>query len=489
MGRLHGTVRPAGRAVAPTALSPAAARAVEPVARGYHGRDYWRRRLLAAGDVVAIVAAFAATVLLVPGPLGLSDLPAALLLLPVWLVLFTLYGLYSRELKRISHSTIDDVPWLFHGVLVGALLSWPFFALVADEPSVAEMGVFGGLVFLTVLCARTFVRRAAREWLRAERVLLVGDEAINPALIRKLGAHPEYGLDLVGVLAAGNADAGELRVLGHIGQLHEIAGRERIERIVVANSGMSTHDQVELLRECRELGLKISLLPQMFDAMGPSVVIDDVEGITVLGLNPPVLSRSSRATKRAMDLVGAAAMLIALAPAMIAIALAVRLTSAGPVFFRQRRIGRGGEPFRVIKFRTMYRDAEDRVEELRAHSKDPNWLHLEHDPRITPVGRFLRMTSLDELPQLFNVLRGQMSLVGPRPLIEEEDRLVDGWGRSRLALTPGLTGFWQVLGRTSIPFDEMVKLDYLYVVNWSVWNDVRLILRTLPAVIAQRGAN
>ena len=159
------------------------------------------------------------------------------------------------------------------------------------------------------------------------------------------------------------------------------------------------------------------------------------------------------------------------------------------MFFKQKRIGRGGRSFTVRKFRTMVTDAEAQREALLAQSKDPNWLHLDHDPRITRVGRFLRHSSLDELPQLFNVLLGQMSLVGPRPLVESEDLRIEGWGRSRLDLTPGITGAWQVLGRTNIPFEEMVKLDYLYVTNWSLWTDVRLILRTLPVVLDRRGVN
>ena len=159
------------------------------------------------------------------------------------------------------------------------------------------------------------------------------------------------------------------------------------------------------------------------------------------------------------------------------------------MLFRQERIGAGRAPFRLVKFRTMAEDAEQRREELLAQSKDPGWLLLDHDPRITRVGRFLRHSSLDELPQLWNVLKGEMSLVGPRPLIESEDRQLEGWGRSRLDLTPGMTGLWQVLGRTSIPFEEMVKLDYLYVTNWSLWTDLRLILRTLPAVLLKRGVN
>jgi lipopolysaccharide/colanic/teichoic acid biosynthesis glycosyltransferase len=159
------------------------------------------------------------------------------------------------------------------------------------------------------------------------------------------------------------------------------------------------------------------------------------------------------------------------------------------VLFKQERIGRGGRRFRVWKFRTMCADAEAQTEQLKALSKDPHWLHLDADPRITRIGRLLRLASLDELPQLVNVVRGDMSLVGPRPLIESEDRRINGWARSRLQLTPGITGSWQVLGRTNIPFDEMVKLDYLYVMNWSMWNDVRLMLKTLPVVLTRRGAN
>ena len=137
----------------------------------------------------------------------------------------------------------------------------------------------------------------------------------------------------------------------------------------------------------------------------------------------------------------------------------------------------------------MAADAEERREALLAHSKDPDWLLLDHDPRVTRVGRVLRLSSLDELPQLWNVLKGEMSLVGPRPIIASEDRQLEGWRRSRIDLTPGVTGLWQVLGRTSIPFEEMVKLDYLYVTNWSLWTDIRLIMRTLPAVLLRRGAN
>ncbi len=190
-----------------------------------------------------------------------------------------------------------------------------------------------------------------------------------------------------------------------------------------------------------------------------------------------------------MDIAGASALLLVTAPLWIAAAIAIKLESRGPVLFRQSRIGRGGRPFHVVKFRTMVADAEARRSELLEHSRQSEWLDLEHDPRITRVGRFLRMTSMDELPQLSNVLRGDMSLVGPRPLIAEEDKNVNGWARGRLDLTPGITGVWQVMGRTQIPFEQMIMLDYLYVANWSVWTDIKLMLQTVPVVLMRRGAN
>jgi exopolysaccharide biosynthesis polyprenyl glycosylphosphotransferase len=462
-----------------------------PVVHRYPHRDYWRRRLLAAADVLGLVAAFSAAVVVVPRGLGSEDILWLLASLPVWVVLFLAYGLYDRELKRISHASVDDIPWLFHAMLLGAVASWAYFRVVPGHTArFSELALFLVTSMVLILGLRTVTRRVGQSLLAPERVLLIGDERIRSALVGKLRAHPEYGVDVVGILAVDRFMPPEgLPVLGGFDDLPRVAHEQQIDRVVVSSAGTDANDQVELMRRCRELRLKISLLPQVFDAMGPTVEIDDVEGVTVLGLNPPVLGRSSRIMKRSMDLLGAGFLLILVSPLMLLIAIAIKVTSRGPVFFKQSRVGRKDRRFKVIKFRTMYADAEQRLEELRHLSKDPNWLHLEHDPRITGVGRLLRMTSLDELPQLWNVVRGQMSLVGPRPLIESEDKLVDGWGRSRLTLTPGITGSWQVLGRTSIPFEEMVKLDYLYVANWTVWGDIRLILRTLPAILTQRGAN
>jgi lipopolysaccharide/colanic/teichoic acid biosynthesis glycosyltransferase len=221
----------------------------------------------------------------------------------------------------------------------------------------------------------------------------------------------------------------------------------------------------------------------MLEVVGSAVEFEDVDGMTVMGVRPFGLSRSSRLLKRLFDLVSTAVGLVFVGPIIAAIALAIRLDSKGPVFFRQVRVGRDGRTFRIFKFRSMVVNADAQKESLRALNEGGDGLFkVTCDPRVTRVGHFLRRTSLDELPQLFNVLRGEMSLVGPRPLVVDEDALVLGLDRSRLHLTPGMTGPWQVLG-SRMPMQEMVGLDYLYVANWSLWMDIKLLLHTVRHVL------
>jgi lipopolysaccharide/colanic/teichoic acid biosynthesis glycosyltransferase len=220
--------------------------------------------------------------------------------------------------------------------------------------------------------------------------------------------------------------------------------------------------------------------------LGPNVGIHTAEGLPLIGLPALRLSPSARLGKRVGDVTFSLLGLVTLAPLFAFIAVAIKLDSPGPVFFRQVRRGLGGSEFRIYKFRTMVRDAEERkasLQPLNRHNGangDRTMFKIPDDPRMTRVGRLLRRSSLDELPQLLNVLLGQMSLVGPRPLILDEDQHVVDWERRRLSLKPGITGLWQVLGRDDIPFGEMVKLDYLYVTTWSLMNDLKLVLRTLP---------
>jgi exopolysaccharide biosynthesis polyprenyl glycosylphosphotransferase len=270
--------------------------------------------------------------------------------------------------------------------------------------------------------------------------------------------------------------------------LATLVERDDIHRVVIAPGATDQADVLDLIRAAKALGLKVSLLPRMFEVVGSSVVFDDVEGLTLLGVRRFGLTRSSWLCKRAFDLAGTVAGLVVLSPFLALVALAIRLDSRGPVFFRQQRVGRGGRVFEMVKFRTMVADADRRKAELRARNEAEGLFKIADDPRITPVGRILRRTSLDELPQLWNVLRGEMSLVGPRPALPSE---VEAWGpevHQRLEVKPGITGMWQVSGRSSASFEDYTRLDRYYVDNWSLWTDLAILAKTVPTVLLHRGA-
>jgi exopolysaccharide biosynthesis polyprenyl glycosylphosphotransferase len=483
---------PSGPPVQIATAAPEAA----PLVRSRRGqRDSAVRRLLALSDAVSVLTAVLIALVVSGQALGpqhrlLWSLPAV----PLMVLLFKLYGLYDRDAKRISHSTTDDLPALFHATVIGSLLLWLYSRYSPmGRLDFLEMLLVGGGLLVLVLVGRSITRHLGTRLIGAERALLVGRSKMGHTLAAKLAAHPEHRLEVVGLLApSGVAEPDEregLPRLGDLEQFDEVVARHKVSRVIFSFRDVDEYELEALLRRCRVLALKVSTLPGLSDVLGPAVEVDDIEGITVLGVNPPWLPRSSRALKRAMDIAIAGPLLVMLSPLLLLIAVAITVESHGPVLFTQRRVGKGGKRFTLLKFRTMVSDAEQRRDELLAQSTDPHWLKLDHDPRITRLGRHLRRFSLDELPQLWNVLRGEMSIVGPRPLIEADDERVAPWARGRLDLTPGLTGYWQVLGRTRIPFEEMVKLDYLYVMNWSLWEDMRLMLKTLPAVLGGRGAN
>ena len=452
-------------------------------------RDYVLRRLLASADALAI--ALALVVALVVVRRGLVELAWGLLLLPAWILLFKLYGLYDRDGKRVSHSTVDELPWLFHALLTGGLLCW---LLTKAAPALAVTGAEAAAFFATVsaalLVARGTVRALAHRLAPAERVLLIGGGPLAQLLVSKIVAHPEYGLEPIGDGdPSGTGASVDLEQVGSPAEFERFCRRAGVDRVVVVSTTGDEAALADVVRVATSLDLKISILPQLSDVLGPSVAVDHIEGVTMLGMSPAALSPSSRLVKRLLDVSLASVVLVVSLPVLVLTAVAVKLSSPGPVLYRQERVGYRGRRFRICKFRTMVANADEKVDDLRKLSAHPAWLLLEDDPRITRVGRFLRHNSLDELPQLWNVFRGEMSLVGPRPMTPDVDEHIYGWGRRRLDLTPGITGVWQVLGRTNIAFEEMVKLDYLYVTNWSLWQDIGLLIHTLPAVVRGRGVN
>jgi exopolysaccharide biosynthesis polyprenyl glycosylphosphotransferase len=477
-------------------------RDVEQRENSIHRRGWLVRRMLLAADVVGLIAAFLVAELLFGPPPSSGDHVAPLgevllfvATLPAWVVVAKIYRLYDRDEERADHTTADDLYSVFHLVTVGCWLLFSFGWLTQlVNPTFAKIFTFWALAVPLVILSRGSVRALCRRRESyIQNTIIVGAGDVGQVIARKLLQHPEYGINLVGFVDSAprerRDDLDHLTLLGGLDDVPRIIDAFDVERVIVAFSSDSNEQTVELLRSLKDRWIQIDIVPRLYELVGPGVGIHTVEGLPLVSLRPFRLSRSSRFLKRAMDVALSSLGLVLLLPVFAVIALLIKLASPGPVFFRQVRMGTGDRTFRLLKFRTMFVDADARKAEyahLNQHARpggDNRMFKIVDDPRVTRVGRLLRQYSLDELPQLVNVLKGDMSLVGPRPLILDEDQHVEEWARRRLHLKPGITGLWQVLGRSAIPFEEMVRLDYLYVTGWSVRNDFLLLLRTIPAVI------
>lgn len=452
-------------------------------------------RMLAAGDVLAALAA-AAIALLVLGML--STVPASLVYILVaglaWPLIAFSIGLYRSDQLNAWASAISEIPRAFVAVM---LITWPLFGIA----SLLALGNEVALTFLTVVAtaafsgvSRTIVRAGLhREPELRQRTLILGSGVVAGQVVKKLRDNRQFGLIPVGMVDDEVHDVGtpDLPWLGRFRDLDAIIGAQQIDRAIIAFSRASHEQLLESIRACRDAGVAIDVVPRLFEFLDGVQALDQVGGLPVLSIGTASLTSISMAAKRALDFFGSLTAIVLLSPLMIAIAIAIKLESRGPVFFRQPRAGRRRSTFRLIKFRSMYIDADQRKAEVEPlnEATDGVMFKIREDPRVTRVGRFIRRYSLDELPQLFNVLKGEMSLVGPRPLIfPETDALDEHWHLRRLELRPGLTGPWQIYGRSQNPFQEMVRFDYQYVAGWSLARDIEILLATLPAVMSGRGA-
>ncbi|MHB8059242.1 MAG: sugar transferase [Gaiellaceae bacterium] len=463
-----------------------------------HRRGWIVRRVLVLADVVGLLGAFLLSEFAVSSSGGLNALGwkeewlLFLLVLPLWVMVGYLYGLYSHDDERTDHTTVDDFGGVFHLVTIGTCVT--FFAGSLSgmiDPSRNKMAVFWLAAVAFVSLTRSIGRAACRSSASYLQNTLVIGNGVTDLIASKVQRHPEYGLKLVGVVderprAEGAADIPFFSTLAAVPLLVRTLA---VERVIIALPSSERERVLHLIRELRELNTQIDVVPYYYEALSSSMDIHSIEGLPLLGLRPAHLEKSSIVLKRAMDITLSGLGIIAIAPLFCLIAVAIKLDSRGPVLFRQLRMGHKGETFKIFKFRSMQLGADARREELRHLSKyasddgDPYLLKIADDPRVTRVGGFLRRHSLDELPQLLNVFAGKMSMVGPRPLPLDEDSFVTEWARHRLDLKPGITGPWQVLGRHEIPFDEMVELDYRYVTSWSLVNDLKLTLKTIPVLM------
>lgn len=483
-------------AVASPVAEPPVARLDEPVQAVPDRRGFRLRRCLAASDLTMVAVAFALSAAVealtrfdtaqdhfsVMAPVALA----------LWLAIGALTGMFHVDERRIDLSTSEEI-----GRMIQAVALWVWVVFLIDT-----LGSQGPLFVtpaaaLWVLCVPLFLlgrwstRRlvAGRRWF-SQRAIVVGGERDARRVCDLLRRHPEFAIEIVDSVDIRpfmpQLDYGSTMATS---KLLERVGELAPDRIIFASSYEGLDEDTGALRFLVSRGYRVDLVPADSDVFRSDAELHHVEGLPFLTLPMRYQDRSSKALKRSLDIAVSTATLILGLPLLAAIALRIKLDSRGPVLFRQQRVGRHGEFFELLKFRTMVDGADEQKATVDAlNDREDGMFKIDGDPRITAFGAKLRNLSLDELPQLVNVLRGDMSLVGPRPLIAAESDLVSEDYRMRSEVLPGITGPWQVLGRSDIPFSEMLKLDYTYVVNWSMGEDLKLLVRTAGAISHGRGA-
>jgi exopolysaccharide biosynthesis polyprenyl glycosylphosphotransferase len=465
-----------------------------------------RRRLLIA-DAVGLALAFLVAQLLFGHTDEASRLTSTeqyllfVATIPGWVVLAKLYRLYDHDDERTDHSTLDDLVGVFHLATVGAWLG----AVVTWASGAAGLGMTKIVTFWALAIALiTMGRAVARSLSRSnpayvQNAVIVGAGDVGQLMARKLLQHREYGVRVLGFVDAEprelRKDLGDVAMLGAPGELEAIVREHDVERVVVAFSHDSHEETLDVIRRLKKLDVQIDIVPRLFEVIGPHVSVHTVEGVALVALPTAKRFPGSRAIKRTMDVVGASVLLVLTAPLFAYFAWRIRRDSPGPAIFRQTRLGQYGRPFTVFKFRTMRLDTDQSVhKDFVKHSMSSkampheNGLYkLDRTDAVTPFGRFLRKTSLDELPNLVNVLRGEMSLVGPRPCLEYETEYFLPHHFERFDVPQGITGLWQVAARAHATFGEALDLDVLYARSWSILLDLRLLLRTPLHVLRREG--
>ena len=508
-----GSIRVRNRTVAPATgwLKRGAARPRARAAVHRPGEEAWRRRNGAVASrgssgylrlhrdtlskwmlVPADVASTALAVALGVAVIG-SDRLSLAVLIPIPLVVLAskIMGLYDRDQHLLRKTTLDEAPALFQLATLYTLVLWLTQPLLV-EGNLGRSQLVGlwALLVVLLLIGRSVARHLARNLSGPERCVVIGDAESAERVRKKFMSIRSLSATIVGRMPleteASNGDG--LAVLGDLTDFGQAVAEHEIDRAIVAPGVSNSEEILGAIKLVKSRSVNVSVLPRLFEVVGSSVEFDDIEGVLLLGIRREGLSASSRLLKRSVDVAGSSLGLVVLAPLLAGVSVAVKLASPGRALFVQKRIGRNGREFEMLKFRTMVDGAEEQKTELLEMNEADGFFKITHDPRVTRLGRFLRRTCLDELPQLVNVLRGDMSLVGPRPLVPDEAHRIDEAHQRCLHVRPGMTGLWQIFGSWRIPPDEMVKIDYLYGANWSLWLDFKVLLRTVPYALRRRGS-
>jgi exopolysaccharide biosynthesis polyprenyl glycosylphosphotransferase len=405
----------------------------------------------------------------------------------IMVLVFWTNGLYRRREAR------PGLGWIIASLIVVALITLAFglgtgyhFTTYALTPTALVLtALFIGLFRAAYDVVTRDVFRVAG--LR-RRAVLVGEGERLAELRRSLGSSRSgIPYEFVGAISPRPTEDG-LKVLGSLDAVPAVLAEQDVDELILTDTAFSQRELIELVEEAHRRAVRVKIAPTTTELLLERAEFVPGEA-PLFELRPPALAGTDWAVKRGFDIAVATLVIVLGLPIWLTIAALIKLTSSGPVFYRDRRIGLGEREFGMMKFRTMYADAAARQEALEAENEASGPLFkIKNDPRVTPIGRFLRRYSVDEMPQVLNVLWGDMSLVGPRPLPIRDYEQLEPWHRKRYAVLPGMTGLWQVSGRIDLSFDDLVRLDFYYLENWSIWMDITILAKTIPAVLARRGA-
>jgi exopolysaccharide biosynthesis polyprenyl glycosylphosphotransferase len=406
----------------------------------------------------------------------------------VTVLMFARVDLYADRPRRPGMSGIATA--LFQATIIALV-----FALANGEHFSSYFLFYGSLFFGTMyIGGLRHLHTKVTGWLLEQagyrrRALLVGTGKHIEAVAHALAGRSRTQVEVVGYISLTPRPSNGLRSLGQLEDLPQVLGRERVQEVIIADPDFPQEEAVELVDLCHRRGVRVHVAPSTMDILTQRAEFVPGETVPLFTLRPPVFEGIDFALKRTFDLVLSIIGLVLLSPILLLIAIAIKVGSRGPAIYRSVRPGMAGKPFYCFKFRTMREHADQIQADLEPLNEQTGALFkIREDPRLTKVGRFLRRFSLDELPQLVNVVRGEMSLVGPRPLPMRDFERLEDWHKKRYLVLPGITGLWQISGRSELDFDELVRLDFVYLERWSVFLDLSILLKTIPAVLSRRGA-